>query len=89
MDADEVRAAAETVRRLADELGALAARAAAASDVAWRSASADRFRARLAAESAHLREAAASADEAAAALRSHATDLDTNPLHHLLPPALR
>ena len=76
-DTDAVRALARTMRGGADavrhEADSLAARAAAS---LWQGLAADAMRARVRAQAAGLRDAAALADDAAAALERHADAVD-------------
>ena len=76
MRSDDVLATVAQVRKLSDDVRALADRTAASGDVRWRSTAAEAFRRRLAEEVARVRSTAAALDEGAAALRRHALALD-------------
>lgn len=76
---DQVRLVAARARSLADEVREVQARLAVAHGVAWRSAAADGYRARLAGQVAAVRRSAAAVDDVVHALVRHAQALDSVP----------
>jgi hypothetical protein len=75
-EAEQVRALARTVARLADDLRAARDRALRASGVDWVSSAAGHYRERIAEEVAGLGAAAAELDEAAVLLLLHAAAVE-------------
>lgn len=78
-DAEQVRALARAVARLAEELRAARDRARAAGEVDWVSAAAGRYRARLHEEVSGLTGLAGELDDAARLLLAHAAAVEADP----------